>query len=58
MFMIRCNKEDQAASVKVKSTYASVLKSSRLFVIPREEKFKPVKDKPLVISYNGYLQSV
>ena len=55
--MIKCNK-DQAASVKVKSTYARVLKSSRLLVIPRKEKSKPVKEKPLVIGYNGYLQSV
>ena len=56
--MIRCHKEDQAASVKVKSTYASVLKSSRLLVIPRKEKSKPEKEKPLVIPYNNYLKSV
>ena len=56
--MIRFNEEYQAASVKVKSTYASILMSLRLLVIARKEKSKPVKEKPLVISYNRYLQSI
>ena len=56
--MIRCSKENQATSVKVKSTYACVLKSLCLLEITQIEKPKPIREKPLSISYDGYLQSV